>query len=222
MPGRPWLPLPMPRCCTAVAPRLFARALTLAVAAATARQSPAPTKPHIFFLYVDDWGWGNVGYHRPAPDPEVLTPSIDSIVADGVQLNRMYAYPYCAPSRAAAISGRLPHHVNTANIRGATYDPNATAVGGQGIPRNMTTLPQMLAAAKYWSVFAGKWDVGFATRGHIPAGRGFARSLAYFFQINDYWTQGMVGSEGHSWYVTHTYGAVLFARALLGAAWLTD
>jgi hypothetical protein len=32
----------------------------------------------------------------------------------------------------------------------------------------------------------------------------------------------MVGSEGHSWYVTHTYGAVLFARALLGAAWLTD
>ena len=34
------------------------------------------------------------------------------------------------------------------------------------------------------------------TAGHVPSGRGFDTSLAYFFQINDYWTQGMSGSEG--------------------------
>eukprot|EP01052_Picozoa_sp_SAG31_P017791 SAG31_NODE_1232_length_9211_cov_31.167581_5_plen_168_part_00 len=39
-------------------------------------------------------------------------------------------------------------------------------------------------------------DVGFATAGHIPRGRGFDTALGYFFQINDYWTQGMSGSEG--------------------------
>ena len=54
----------------------------------------------------------------------------------------------------------------------------------------------MLSAQGYWSAFAGKWDVGFATQGHIPHGRGYNSSLGYFFQINDYWTQGMVGSEG--------------------------
>lgn len=36
-----------------------------------------------------------------------------------------------------------------------------------------------------------------ATQGHIPHGRGYNSSLGYFFQINDYWTQGVVGSEGH-------------------------
>ena len=40
--------------------------------------------------------------------------------------------------------------------------------------------------ARYWGAFAGKWDIGFATQGHIPAGRGYASSLGYFFQINDY------------------------------------
>ena len=43
----------------------------------------------------------------------------------------------------------------------------------------------------------GKWDCGFATQGHTPHGRSYNSSLGYFFQINDYWTQGMVGSEGH-------------------------
>ena len=91
----------------------------------------------------------------------------------------------------------MPRNSNAANIRGATYDSNHSEVGGQGVPRNQTTLPQMLAKANYWGAFAGKWDVGFATQGHIPAGRGYASSLAYFFQINDYMTQGMVGSEGN-------------------------
>ena len=77
------------------------------------------------------------------------------------------------------MSGRMPRHSNPANIRGATYDANHSAVGGQGVPRNMTTVSQMLAHAGYWGVFAGKWDVGFATLGHIPAGRGYASSLGY-------------------------------------------
>jgi arylsulfatase B len=155
-----------------------------AVAVAPANAGSAPL-PHIFLLYVDDWGWANVGFHREVPSPEVATPNIDAIVQDGVQLNRMYAFPYCAPSRAALMSGRMPRDSNHANIRGATYDYNHTEVGGQGVPRNQTTLSQMLAHAGYWSAFAGKWDVGFATQGHIPAGRGYASSLAYFFQINE-------------------------------------
>ena len=94
-----------------------------------------------------DWGWANTGFHRETPTPEVATPAIDAIVKDGVQLNRMYAYPYCGPSRAALMSGRMPRHSNPGNIRGASYDPNHTEVGGQGVPRNMTTVSQMLGKA---------------------------------------------------------------------------
>jgi arylsulfatase I/J len=149
-------------------------------------------------LYVDDWGYANAGYHSPQANKtgEIRTPTIDGLVAAGVQFSRMYAYPFCSPSRCSLLSGRMPHHVSTQNIRGATYDDTAPQVGGQGIPRNMTTFSQILKRQNYSTHFVGKWDVGFATAGHTPSGRGFDTSLGYFFQINDYFTQGMSGSEG--------------------------
>ena len=42
--------------------------------------------PHIVFMLVDDWGWANVGYYRNPPTPEVVTPNIDSLVKDGLEL----------------------------------------------------------------------------------------------------------------------------------------
>ena len=165
------------RACDVLPPRHVPTMLLLLELLLAVSLVVAPHPPHIFLLYVDDWGWANTGFHRKTPSPEVRTPNIDAIVAGGIQLNRMYAYPFCAPSRAALMSGRMPCNSNHANIRGATYDGNHSEVGGQGVPRNQTVLSQMLAKAKYWSVFAGKWDIGFATQGHIPAGRGYVRSL---------------------------------------------
>ena len=107
-------------------------------------------------LYVDDWGLANVGYHRQNATPEAVTPIIDAIVAAGVQLNRMYAYSFCAPSRASLTSGRFPQNVNLHNIRTLTYDAGHPKVGGKGVPRNYTMLSQMLQQAGYWSAFAGK------------------------------------------------------------------
>ena len=40
----------------------------------------AKQPPHIFFVVVDDFGWAEVGYHRAEPTPEVVTPTIDSLV----------------------------------------------------------------------------------------------------------------------------------------------
>lgn len=44
---------------------------------------------------VDDWGWANVGYHRKEYNdttPEVQTPNIDQLVAEGIELNRNYVF----------------------------------------------------------------------------------------------------------------------------------
>ena len=54
----------------------------------------AEGKPHIIFMMVDDWGWANVGYHRNPPTPEVVTPNIDSLVKDGLELDQHYAYQF--------------------------------------------------------------------------------------------------------------------------------
>ena len=38
-------------------------------------------------MMVDDWGWANVGYHRDPPTREVVTPNINSLVKDGLELD---------------------------------------------------------------------------------------------------------------------------------------
>ena len=61
-------------------------------------------KPHLVYVLSDNLGWGNVGYHRAAssagPSPEVVTPNIDELVRTGVELDRLYTYKFCSPSRS--------------------------------------------------------------------------------------------------------------------------
>lgn len=133
---------------------------------------------------VDDWGWGNVGYHlRESGSPlrEIATPNIDALVKDGVELDRHYAYRWCAPSRSSFLSGRLPVHVFQGAAGGACNEY-------AGIPRGMTGLASKLAEVGYRTHQVGKWDAGLATREHIPVGRGFHSSLGYFDHCNDFFS----------------------------------
>ena len=41
-------------------------------------------RPNIVFILADDLGWNDVGYH----DSEIKTPNIDSLVEDGLNLDR--------------------------------------------------------------------------------------------------------------------------------------
>ena len=66
---------------------------TLILSATAARLKPAAgTKPHIVMMLVDDWGWANVGYHRDPPTNEVVTPNIDNLVKQGLELDQHYLY----------------------------------------------------------------------------------------------------------------------------------
>jgi arylsulfatase B len=71
-----------------------------------------------------DYGWAEAGWHRnytiggvqvPAT-AEVVTPSLDALVADGIELNRAYAYKCCSPTRSAVQSGRHPYHVSARRV----------------------------------------------------------------------------------------------------------
>jgi arylsulfatase I/J len=61
-------------------------------------------------------GWAGVGYHREfynATTPEVVTPNIDKLVANGIELDRHYAFKSCSPSRCALQrSARIAEHAN--------------------------------------------------------------------------------------------------------------
>lgn len=75
--------------------------------------------PNILFIMADDLGWANVGFHNHENE-QINTPNIDELARNGLQLNRMYVYRGCAPSRSSFQSGRLPVHVTMDNGDGIT------------------------------------------------------------------------------------------------------
>ena len=151
--------------------------------------SLATPPPHLFMFIVDDLGWANVGWNRETPTPEVRTPTMDGLVAEGIELQRHYVFSCCSPSRASVLSGRLPPHVETWLTDPSISNPADTESGWAGIPRSMTGIAKMLKQANYSTAAVGKWDAGMATPQHTPKGRGFDSSLIYYHHANDYWTR---------------------------------
>uniref|UniRef100_A0A7S3YS59 Sulfatase N-terminal domain-containing protein n=2 Tax=Lotharella globosa TaxID=91324 RepID=A0A7S3YS59_9EUKA len=152
-------------------------------------------KPHLLFVLIDDFGWGNAGWHAK-DNPEVLTPIMDSLVEEGIDLNRHYVYKYCSPTRSAIQTGRNPIHVNLQNLMHPSSNDRDPVSGFNGIPRNMTGLGTKMSFAGYRTHMIGKWDAGMATPDHTPRGRGYMSSLHYFHQSNNYWTQTQHACQG--------------------------
>ena len=128
--------------------------------------APAGAKrPHIWMLLFDDYGWADAGWHRNytgpggvavPPTPEVQTPNLNQMVAEGIELNRNYVYKYCSPTRSALQSGRNPYHVNPLNAAPNIANRSDPVSGFAAIPRNMTGIATKLAAAGYKTASYGK------------------------------------------------------------------
>ena len=103
-----------------------------------------------------DLGFGNVGWNRQVKTPEVHTPTMDQLVADGIQLDRFYVFSCCSPSRASVLSGRLPPHVETWLTDPQISNPNDTESGWAGISRSMTGIGRVLKQAGYSTHAVGK------------------------------------------------------------------
>ena len=137
----------------ALLPALLSALLAGATAAAlppTPPHHPRPgaPRPHILFVMADDLGHGNVEWYRKdGPVPEVQTPALSALVAEGVRLDRVYSYSCCSPTRSSFISGRLPLHVNVLNTDPATF--NESTGEGAGVATEMTGIGQVMARAGY-------------------------------------------------------------------------
>ncbi len=96
-------------------------------------------------------------------------------------LERFYAYRFCSPSRSSFLTGRNPIHVNTGNDALTLYNAKDQVSGFAGIPRNMSTIANKLAAAGYNTLQAGKWHGALqrqrGTRGPLVTPLSHAQSL---------------------------------------------
>jgi len=181
-----------------------------------ARAAAAAPPKLILTILQDDWGYGSASFNRPAdapPLPEQRTPRLDALAASGVILKRHYAHSFCSPTRSSYLSGRLPVHVQAANVQ--PDEPNA------GVPAAMTTLPEKLTALGFVAHACGKWDTGMSTAAHTPEGRGFNSSLIFFAHAVDAFNQRDVdGLCGQNY--TDLWDSGAPARALNGTGFFDE
>jgi len=103
------------------------------------------SRPHIIYIFSDEHR-GQAMSHMG--DPNVRTPTMDRLAAEGTSFMRAYANcPICTPSRGTVFSGR---HAHAGPVSGFfdVYKPVA--------PSTATALRQ----AGYHTAYFGKWHCG--------------------------------------------------------------
>ena len=78
-------------------------------------------------VLADDLGWNGVGWHNV----DARTPALDDLARTGVTLERLYASPACAPSRAALMIGRYAWR--TAAARCNIYPASSPGIPGGAV-----------------------------------------------------------------------------------------
>lgn len=132
-------------------------------------------KTNVIFIFADDLGYSDVGYHGIS---EVPTPHIDSIANDGAWFSAGYVTaPVCGPSRAGLLTGRYQQRF------GAELNPNekrATRDTKIGIQDTERTFGHRMQDLGYKTAFIGKHHAG-----KMPENNPLNLGFDYFFGFDN-------------------------------------
>ncbi|MBM3854649.1 MAG: arylsulfatase, partial [Verrucomicrobia bacterium] len=127
-----------------------------------AGQKPAKPPPNIILILADDLGYGDIGCYG---SEVIATPRLDQMAKEGVRFTDFYvAAPFCSPSRAALLTGRLPARCGVPYV---LFPSEHT-----GLPPGEITLAELLKPAGYATACVGKWHLGWH-RSLRPMQQGF-------------------------------------------------
>ncbi len=138
--------------------------------------SSALAKPNIVLIYIDDYGWRDVGFNGTK---FYETPNADRIAREGMIFRSAYSNgPNCAPSRACLMSGLYsPRHgiytvANSdrgkASLRKIIPTKNTTVLADEFV-----TIAEALKVSGYTTATMGKWHLG-----KDPTTQGFDINIA--------------------------------------------
>ena len=116
------------------------------------REKNGGKPPNIFYILIDDMGFGDMGIPELNAIRGYKTPAVNKLADQSMRFVRMYTEPSCTPTRVAFMTGRQPHR----NGMGDT----AVDIAGFGLAAKEVTLAEVLATQGYRSVHIGKWHMG--------------------------------------------------------------
>ena len=171
-----------------------------------------PRRPNIVIIFADDLGYGDIGAFGA---PNIRTPRLDAMAAEGQKWTSFYVQPVCSPSRSALLTGRLP-------VRNGMFGtPRGMAPrvfredAAEGLPLADLTIAELLKSAGYRTGMVGKWHLGqlpqFLPMRHgfdswfgipyshdmrmtVPRPNGF-RTAAYYSPKPEYWDVPLMQNE---------------------------
>ncbi|MDG2168077.1 MAG: sulfatase [Opitutales bacterium] len=148
-------------------PLLYITVLACSGFLATAQSS---SKPNIILIFTDDQGYQDIGVYG---SPNIHTPNLDRMAAEGMRFTDFYAQTVCGPSRATLMTGSYPLRVATKGNRVDVHPYLHT---------KEITIAEVLKPIGYKTAAFEKWDLA----GHTQDPNRWAPELLPTHQGFDY------------------------------------
>ncbi len=161
-------------------------------------------RPNILFIMSDDMGWAQPGFNGGNRE---LTPHIDALAAESMQLTQYYTHSVCAPTRAAFLTGKYafrtwsdwrpedfgkPSYLMKLGLTLARNDRGEPTRRIHGLDAREHTIAEVLKESGYFTALVGKWHCGEWFPEHLPMGQGFMYQYGHYAWGIDYFNKTIV------------------------------
>jgi len=115
--------------------------------------------PNVILIMTDDQGYPDISCHG---NPVIRTPHMDQLAASGIQFTDFHVNPFCSPTRAALLTGRMSDRTGV----------TSTNTHRNYMRRQEVLMSEYFKVSGYRTGIFGKWHVG-ANYPYRPIDRGF-------------------------------------------------